>query len=125
MSGRILKIDAQNRVYFCDQISKYIPHNYLKGRFFMLRFSVLTIIFLPSLYGCGVSYIQKSDIVKAPIRSNAFGPYPEHDKMECKALTRKEANILYPNIAKAERCNPNSHHHHDQNHRKPDHQQGA
>lgn len=66
-----------------------------------------------SLSACAAPIVIGQERQAEPVRSAAFGPYPEIDRKRCEALTQDQADKLYRNILATGRCNPNNHHPHD------------
>lgn len=63
-----------------------------------------------NLSACAAPIYIGRDKDVAPVRSAAFGAYPEYDRPRCEALTKAKAEQLYPVILPTGRCNPNNHH---------------
>lgn len=73
----------------------------------------VAIIATLSLSACAAPIIIGQERQAEPVRSAAFGPYPEIDRKRCEALTQEQADKLYRDILATGRCNPNNHHPHD------------
>lgn len=81
-----------------------------------MRVHFIGLMALLSLSSCAAPILIGQEPMANPVRSNAFGPYPEIDRKGCEALTQEQADNLYQDIMITGRCNPNNHHRHHGSH---------
>ena len=81
-----------------------------------MRVHFIVLMALTSLSSCTAPILFGQEQTAIPVRSTAFGPYPEIDRKRCEALTQEQADNLYQDIMITGRCNPNNHHTHHGNH---------